>query len=160
MTANTSATYIKFPVSAAIIAAYNTDVNADLFDLADGTFVLWLHPSGYQPIIEDLGERRIIRGWNTATIVDPPYSYGFEVTTSESREAVAKVLTALRQEANGGAVVVRDYVAVDIGDEAQGYTSRQVLLTIPQAQSGSLMVGGPTGSRYFSGGFSFRCLQV
>lgn len=148
--------YLKFPVTAQILSDWNSGINTDLFDTSDNTMRLWLHPGMYQPTIEDLGPRGIVRGLETAIVNNPAVAHGFELSIADSREAIAKVLETLRSANNAGTVTVWDFITVNEADKVTGYTVRTMVMAPLLRGSGALLNNGVTGDRLFQGGFTVR----
>lgn len=151
--------FLKFPVTAGILSTWNSGINEDLFDTGDNTLKLFLHPEDYQPLEEDLGARGVVRGASSYLVQAPTRKIGFELSVLDSREAIPKTLETLRS-ANSGLVTVHDYIRVDAGDEATGYTTRSLIMEPPLRLSGALWYSSSaTSDRLFTGGFTVRFIQ-
>jgi hypothetical protein len=117
---------LKFPVSPAILAEFNTAHNRGLFN--DAYFVLELNPQGgYQA---SGGTNRELRGdavGNTLTAVRRS-NYQIQLETVDGREAIKSIFEAIQFEAGDLPFDVHDYQHPDRADLGAGYTVRKMIL--------------------------------
>ncbi len=156
---------LRFPISEALLATYNTSGNTDLFDPENLHLVLHVQPGDYRPVWSGLGESGIIDGYGASVVQTTRWRYGFDVAIAEGRTAAYNVIRVLGEQAAAipakyEAIAVLDYVHPEAGDAvSQGYTVRLCRLESLQP-SGTLRADDTPNSARYSQGFQFRMVEI
>jgi hypothetical protein len=148
---------LQFPLTDALLTAWNTAENSDLFE--SSRLVLYLQPDQYRPQIDEVGEPKIL---SNGTVVTTSQRHGFEVTVADGRAAIYNIIWQLEQTAKAVTgvytpIVVYDYIWVEPADYSAGYSTRYMRLIGQQMQGGVIV--GDSGDRY-SQGFTFKMTEI
>lgn len=158
--------YLKIPLTAEQVAAYNVPRNRGLIDVADSTLVLQVLPDWLSINVEELGESGVEYGAGGAFVLTSNEQRSFSLSTVESRCDVVSLLQEIKaaaetQTGTQQLVEVRDYVWPTRSDrELQGYTSRMCLLSISENGATIRANADERSPRYSVGGFTVEFIEV
>lgn len=159
--------YLKIPLTAEQVAAYDVPRNRGLIDVSDKTLRLVVLPNWLTVNVEELSDSGVEYGAGGAFVLTSNEQRSFSLTTVESRADVVSLLKEIKAAAESQTgtqqlVEVRDYIWPTKSDrELQGYTSRMCLLMSIVENGATIRASADVRSpRYGIGGFTVEFIEI